>query len=98
MPVGLCTSPWRSRWTVVLKAFLGRGGWVRASRRVRDVGRRAGCSGQGGHDPVDRVVVVGGGEEPHLESAGREVHPLVEHGVEERGEAVAALPRGCLEV
>src|SRR4051812_41767966 len=92
MPVGLWTSPWRSRCTVVVTGrvplLLGCGSGYG--------GGRTGSRRQGAHHAVQGAFVVGGGEEPRLERTRREVDALVEHGVEERREPVGPLPaRGC---
>ena len=57
-PRGLCTSPWRSRWTIVSV------GLAHASSSVGRGGRGAGRGGQGVEHGLDGAVVVGGGQEP----------------------------------
>src|SRR5690606_11417164 len=63
----------------------GRGGRLRGGgQRLDDLG--------------DRRVVVRGRHEPGLVRRGRQVHALIEHGVEERGERGGVLPPGHREV
>src|SRR5689334_624521 len=102
---GLCTSPCRSRWTVVLVVMLGPPcACARGPRSARSCGcsrssrGRPGRRAQRRRDPLERRVVQRGRDEPRLERARRQIHAPGQHLVEERPERGHVLGPGTVVV
>src|SRR4051794_33236946 len=85
---GFCTSPCRSRCTVVAVTSALLGGGRGGARGL----------GQGVRDPVQDGVVVSGRDEPRLVRGGRQVDAAVQHRVEEGGIAPGLLAAGAVVV
>jgi tetratricopeptide (TPR) repeat protein len=95
---GSDAQPLRARLARVRPPALGPRPDTAAPLRAQDGGGGAGGGRRGVGYPRQRLLIVGGGDEPRLEGRRRQVHPAVEHRVKERGVRGRGLVLGRREV